>query len=102
MGWFCGLDIQTIPVSSEAREEYETEKALAFEEEHTPAAIIERLVAVAKRHCPDRAIPSKAALFKQNSHRVVISDLAVDRYLVGELQSMVTLSNGISNAFFQS
>jgi hypothetical protein len=99
---FSGFTIDVQPVSSRGHEEYQEAKARSFEEEHTPAAIIGRLSALAKRLCPERAIPTRSGLFKSTSHHVVRSNLPVDGYLVGELQNIVTLTNGISNAFFQS
>lgn len=97
---FTRFEVRRVNVSASVHEAYAAEKAIAFDEEHTPAAIIRRLATVAARALPERAIPTKSALFASREHTVVQTDLRVDDWLVGELQALVGLANGIAEACY--
>lgn len=84
-------------MSSEAHERYRAEKAKAFDEEKTPAAIIRRLGEFAFLEYPLRSVPKD--IFARSSLSIAVTDFAVDRYLVGRIMEMVSLTNGIAEAF---
>ena len=97
--YFEPLDVEIAPVPPDARTAYVELKERAFDEEHTPSAIVERLAEFAQAACPRRAIPTPARLFAATSHRIVATDLGVDRWLVGRLRALVDLTDGIGRAF---
>jgi hypothetical protein len=97
--FFESFEVTRVPVSQEWHRRYAAEKASAFDEEHTPSAIIKRLEAVSREALKDRKIPTPSRLFA-NRHPVAIqSDLKVDDFLVGRLRYLVELTNGIHEAF---
>lgn len=96
---FGSVIVQTVDVGQDAQREYQACKSKAFDEEHTPAAIIKRLAAFAQSACPDRTIPTPAQLFKRTHHRIVATGLGVDRWLVSQLLGLVALTDGIARRF---
>lgn len=93
---FGPIAIEERPVSADVREEYAAEKEAAFADEKTIAAILRRLTAVAQRACPERSIPTASRLYERPPRRIVHTDLAVDRFLVGQLLERVELTNAIA------
>lgn len=92
------LDVETVAVAGAVHDRYAAEKAAAFAEETSIAAILRRLAAVADEALPGRFMPSPASLFSPRSvpRRVVVTDLPVDGYLLGRLQSVIEITNGMA------
>lgn len=97
--FFDAIDVQVVPVATEARARYDAEKASAFEEEHTEAGIIRRLAKIAREACTRRSIPTSTTLFGKRVHRIVRTDLPVDVYVTQELLARAALADGIAEAF---
>jgi hypothetical protein len=98
--FFEPLSVARVEMPREVHEQYQREKAAAFDEEHTAKAIIKRLAAFAQKAFPRRTIPTTARLFERTAHHIVQTDLAVDDWLVGELRGLVEMTDGIGAAFF--
>lgn len=97
--YFDEVAVETVALGAAAHAEYQELKAVAFDEEHTAPAIIDRLSRFAQAACPLRRIPTPARLFDRTAHRIVRTDLKVDEYLTGRLLALVELTNGIAAAF---
>lgn len=93
--WFSPLEVHRVVMPEEIHEAYQQEKAQAFEEEHTPKAIIRRLADFAQVAMPERSILTPSRLFSTRKPVVMQTDLGVDDWLVGQLRGLVDLSNGI-------
>ncbi|MFH1571747.1 MAG: hypothetical protein ABIL09_27405, partial [Gemmatimonadota bacterium] len=98
--YFDRFDVEVIPVGSEAPEVYAEAKTAAFDEERTLAAVLRRLAAVAQAECPRRTLPTPARLFDRTRHRIVVSDLPIDRFLVAHLWGLVEVTDGIGRSFY--
>lgn len=97
--WFGRLDVETVAASQEVHAAYQEAKAAAFDEESTLAGLLKRLGAFAQQACPRRAIPQPGRLFDRTTHRIVATDLPIDRFLLARLWSLVELTDGIGAAF---
>jgi hypothetical protein len=97
--FFDPLDIETVQLPQDAHAEYQELKAATFDEEHTAKAIIARLAEFAQKACPQRCLPTTARLFSKDSHRIVMTDLAVDEFLVGQLRDLVALTDAVGARF---
>jgi hypothetical protein len=96
---FGPVDVDERPVSDAVRAAYAREKERAFTNEKTLPAIIRRLAAVATEALPERAVPSAGpSLWDHPPSRIVCTDLAVDRFLVGEVLDRMALTNAVANA----
>lgn len=93
--WFSPLEVHRVTMRDEVRAAYLEEKERAFEEEHTPKAIIKRLAEFAQQAMPERSILTPARMFATRRPAVRQTDLGVDDWLVGQLRGLVNLSNGI-------
>ncbi len=98
--YFQPMEIERVEVGPSAHKEYQTLKAQCFNEEHTVHGIIKRLASFAKEVCPRRKLPTRASLFSRREHEIIITDLMVDTYLIGELTGLVDLTNGIARSFY--
>lgn len=98
--YFLPLQVVVKKMDQDVHSEYYHEKAKAFEEENSSSAIITRLSKFAQSVLKERIIPSKNSLFNKTYHRIVVTDLGVDNWLVGELQKLVSLTNGIMETFY--
>lgn len=98
--YFPPLDIELVEVGQSDHDEYQALKTKCFDEEHTVHGIIKRLVGFSKVACPRRKLPTRASLFSRREHKIVITDLGVDTYLLSELTGLVALTNGIARSFY--
>jgi len=95
---FGHVEVRTVPVGGNVHDAYAAEKEAAFSSEKTTAGILGRLSRFAQRACPERCVPTASQLFKQPPSTIVATDLAVDRFLVGQLVDRMTLTNWIASA----
>lgn len=93
--WFSPMEVKRVAMSEEIHAAYLEEKERAFEEEHTPKAIIKRLSDFAQNAMPFRSIPSPSRIFATRHPMAWQTDLGVDDWLVGQLRGLVDLNNGI-------
>ena len=78
---------------------YQELKALAFEEEHTPKAIVSRLAGFAQEAMPTRSIPTLTRVFNSRHPVIRQTDLAVDDWLVSELRRVVEINRKVAQEF---
>lgn len=95
---FGPIHVDERPVSADVHAEYAREKEAAFTDEKTLPAILKRLSAVAQRALPERAVPSPSRFFAAPPRQIVCTNLAVDRFLVGDLLERRALTNAVANA----
>jgi hypothetical protein len=93
------MRVDRVELPAAIHEDYQREKARAFEEEHTAKAIIFRLAAFADTHCATRRIPTLARLFAGKDEPITQTDLRVDDFLVAKLRGLVDLTNAIARGF---
>ena len=98
--WFEPLAVEIVPACPETHARYAEIKRAAFEEESAVNPILARLVAFAGSACRRRRVPSPGRLFAARRHEVVATDLPVDRWLVGRLQHLIELVNGVAEGCF--
>jgi hypothetical protein len=91
--------IQVVETSPDDQKRYAEFKATCFREETSPRPIIRRLSEFAQQVFPDRSIPGYAQLFGSRSHRIVATDLAVDRWLVAGIRETMHITNGVAREF---
>jgi hypothetical protein len=97
--YFEDIDVTVVPVEGDIHDRYQVLKEKCFQEEHTISAILKRLSEFANSVCPERAIPSKSKLFEKTKHRIVSTDLGIDKWLVEEIDGLVKLTNNIERTF---
>ncbi len=95
--WFSHK-VVWLPVSEAVKAEYAKEKELAFDEESTVNAIMNRLADFAAVKFPNRNVPSLKQWFSRRNHWIVASELPIDRWLVGRLLHYASLINGVAEA----
>lgn len=96
---YFDMTVETVPLGADAHREYAAEKARAFDEEHSASAIVRRLESFAQRLMPARSVPTTSRLFSSRTHHIVRTDLRVDEFLVGRLQSLASLTDDIGATF---
>ena len=89
-------EVEVLPMSASTHDAYQQEKEAAFADERTPNAIIKRLATFAQRACPERTLPD---VFASPRHKLIVTDLGVDRWLTSQARMMVDLTNNIAEAF---
>lgn len=90
-------DVDWVGVAPQIHDEYAVEKALAFAEETSIQAILQRLGVFAAKALPVRRVPTLSRLFAPGGPGdVVATDLPVDRFLVGRLLGAVRTTNQIA------
>lgn len=97
---YFDLSTETLALSASAHQDYQKLKAACFDEEHTIAAILRRLGEFAQQSHPWRTLPTPASLFEHRTHRLRVTDLPIDRYLVGRLRALADLTNAIGAHFY--
>lgn len=97
--YFTDVSVRVVPTTESAKADYEALKEACFNQETTLPAIVRRLSEFAKQQVPERFMSTASRLFDRRKWEFTISDLAVDRFLSGGLQSLVELTNGIYGGF---
>jgi len=98
--FFDELDVVVISANGDAHDRYRKLKEECFEREHTIGAILKRLAAFASGICEERILPTMSKLFDSYTHRIIVTDLGVDRWLLGRIRETVDLVNGIAGEFY--
>lgn len=97
--YFTDVRIETIAMSDAVHSEYQREKESAFNDEKTLKGIVNRLARIASDACPFRSIPTPTKLFDHREHRIVRTDLGVDKFLTDGLLRSVELTNATAARF---
>lgn len=104
--FFDAVEVERVDLPPAVHAAYQAEKARAFEDERTPAALVRRLAAFAQAACPRRAVPAPGAIFGPAGGlfgpalRIVRTDLRVDDHLVGWLLELAGLADAVAGAFY--
>jgi len=96
---YFDVAVRRVEVGGGAHAAYAALKARCFDEEHTAPAIVARLARFAQEVLPERHLPTPSRLFGRRDHAIVQTDLAVDDWLVGQLDALIRLTDGIGEAF---
>jgi hypothetical protein len=99
--YFDGINVDVVPVSNAVQTDYEELKEACFAEEKTASAIIQRLAKFAGEVAPERTFPARHRLWAKRSHKMVRTDLPVDVWLVGELLTLASMTDGVARRFHQ-
>lgn len=97
--YFEPLQIKRVQMPEAVHTAYAQEKERAFNEEHTPKAIIGRLESFARAALPERSVMSVSQLFAHRRPMVTQTDLRVDDWLVGQLGRLVEMTNQVAERF---
>jgi len=92
--YFTDWQIVEIDLMPDVIAEYEDLKAMLFETEDNPKAIVQKLSRFARFRCKQRCVPQPYAIFrKPRGLKIVKTNLKVDDYLVGQLLNIINLTN---------
>lgn len=94
--YFSGPVASLVSLDASVHADYQKLKARCFDECGSATQIIARLSAFAQAACGARNVPSQAKLFRSRDPHIVMTDLAVDRFLVGQIEQSIDLTNAIA------
>jgi hypothetical protein len=100
--WFDRIDERIVEMSDDTKKAYAELKARCFDEEHLITPIINRLSKFADKACGARAIPKPHRLFSKTDLKIVRTDMAVDKYLAGQLLRFAGIADGIAAEFYDA
>lgn len=94
---FLDTTIEVVAMDESVHADYADEKEEAFSECKTATSLLKRLSDYAQSVCPTRSIPKD--LFSYARPSIIVTDLGIDKYLLGEINQQIALTNQIAETF---